>query len=51
MSARLLGLRFRIPLGERMSVSFERCLLSGRGICDGPITRTGASPTQCGVFE
>jgi hypothetical protein len=37
--ARLLGLRVRIPPGAWMSVSFECCLLSGRGLCVGLITR------------
>jgi len=32
--SRILGLPFLIP-----SVSFECCLLSGRGLCDGPISR------------
>jgi hypothetical protein len=36
---RLLGLRFRIPPGAWMSV-FSKCyVLSGRNLCDGPITR------------
>jgi hypothetical protein len=29
----------RIPSGERMSVSWGCCMLSGRGVCDVPITR------------
>jgi len=37
--ARLLGLRVRIPPRARMSVCFECCVLSGRGLCDGLITR------------
>ena len=36
---RLLGLRFRIPPGAWISFSCECCVLSGRGICDGLITR------------
>ena len=36
-AARLLGLRVRVPLGAWMSVSYECCVLSGRGLCDGPI--------------
>jgi hypothetical protein len=36
---RLLGLRVRIPPGAWMSVSCECCVLSGRGLCVGPITR------------
>jgi hypothetical protein len=35
----LLELRFRIPPGPWISVSCECCLLSGRGLCDGSITR------------
>jgi hypothetical protein len=38
-AVRLLGLRVRIPPGAWMSVSSECCLLSGRGLCDGLITR------------
>jgi len=26
------------PAGAWMSVSYERCVLSGGGLCDGPIT-------------
>jgi hypothetical protein len=40
-AARLLGLRFRIPPGAWMSVSCDCCVLSGRGLCDGLITRPG----------
>jgi hypothetical protein len=36
---RLLGLRIRIPPGILISVSSEYCVLSGRGLCDGPILR------------
>jgi hypothetical protein len=39
MAARLLGLRFRIPPEAQMSVSVECCLLSDRGLYDGPIPR------------
>ena len=35
----LLHLRFRIPPGEKMSVSCECCVLSDRGLCAGPIIR------------
>jgi len=28
----------RIPPGVRMSISFECCVLTGRGLCDEPIT-------------
>jgi hypothetical protein len=38
-AARLLGLRVRIPSMARMSVCFECCVLSGRGLCVGLITR------------
>ena len=38
-AARLLGLWVRIPPGESMFVSCECCVLSGRGLCDGLITR------------
>jgi len=34
-----LGLRVRIPLWVWMSVSCESCMLSGRGLCVGLITR------------
>ena len=36
--ARLLGLRGWIPARTWMSPSSERCVLSGRSHCDGPIT-------------
>ena len=36
---RLLGLRVRNPSGAWMSVSCKCCVLSGRGLCDGLITR------------
>ena len=38
-AARLLGLWVRIPPGTWMSVCCECCVLSGRGLCDGLITR------------
>jgi hypothetical protein len=38
-AARLLGLRVRIPPRARMSVCCECCVLSGRGLYDGLITR------------
>jgi hypothetical protein len=41
--ARLLGLWFRISPGAWMSVSYECCVLSGRGLCDGLIPR----PEEC----
>jgi len=37
--ARLLRFWVRIPPGAWMSVSCECCVLSGRSLCDGPITR------------
>ena len=42
-AARLLRLWVRIPQGAWMSVCFECCLSSGRGLCDGLITRPGES--------
>jgi hypothetical protein len=38
-AARLLRLWVRIPPGAWMSVCCERCVLSGRGLCDELITR------------
>ena len=38
-AARLLGLRVRIPSEAWMSVYYECRVLSGRGLCDKPITR------------
>ena len=38
-AAHLLGLWVRIPPQAWMSVSVECCVLSGRGLCDGLITR------------
>ena len=37
--ARLLGLLVRIPPAAWMSICCECCVLSGRGLCDGPIAR------------
>jgi hypothetical protein len=37
-AVRVLGLRVRIPPEAWMSVSCDCCVLSGRGLCDGPIT-------------
>ena len=42
-ASRLLGLRVRIPPGAWMSVCCECCVLSGRALWDGLITRTGES--------
>jgi len=39
-AARLLGLRVRVSPGAWMSLSCGCCVLSGRGLCVGPITRT-----------
>jgi len=39
MAARLLGLRVRIPPWTCMGVCYECCMLSGRGVCVGPIIR------------
>ena len=38
-AARLLGLRVWIPPGKWMSVFCECCVLSGRGLCLGLVTR------------
>jgi hypothetical protein len=47
-AARLLGLRVRIPTGAWLSVSGECCVLSGRGLCVGLITRPEESyPVRC----
>ena len=37
-AARLLRLWDRIPQGAWMSLSCKCCMLSGRGVCDNPIT-------------
>jgi hypothetical protein len=42
-AARLLGLQVRIPPGAWLSVSCECCVLSGRGLYDGPLTRPAES--------
>jgi len=42
-AARLLILWVRIPPGEWMDVCCERCVLSGRGLCDELITRPDES--------
>ena len=41
MADLLLAMRVRIPPEARMSVSCERCVLSGRCLGVGPITRPG----------
>ena len=48
-AARLLGLWVRIPPGMWMSVSCESCVLSGRDLCDGLITRPEESYRMCCV--
>ena len=47
-AARLLALLYRIPPGTWMPASCECCVLSGRGICDGLITRPEES---CGMWR
>ena len=47
VSARVLELRVRIPPGTQMSVSSECCVLSGRGLCIGLITRPEDSYQVC----
>jgi hypothetical protein len=42
----LLGLQIRFPSGACISVSYECCVLSGRGLC---IWLIQGSPTKCGV--
>ena len=42
-AVRLLRLWVRIPPGVWMFVCCECCVLSGRGLCDGLITRPGES--------
>ena len=42
-AARLLRLWVRIPPGSWMFVCFECCVLLGRCLCDGLITRPGES--------
>jgi hypothetical protein len=49
-AARLLEMRIRIPTRAWMSVSYECCVLSGRGLCVGLITRP-ESHIECGVSE
>jgi hypothetical protein len=49
-AARLLGLRVWVPQGSWMSVSCECCVLSGRGLCGGLITRPEESYRVCCVW-
>jgi hypothetical protein len=44
---RLLGLRVRISPGAWMSVSCGCCVLSGSGLCDGPIPRPEMTYRAC----
>ena len=46
--AHLLRSWVRIPPGAWMFVCYECCVLSGRGLYDGLITRP-RSPTECGA--
>ena len=46
-AACLLVLRDRVPPRVWMAVCCECCLLSGRGLCDGPIPRSGDSYRMC----
>ena len=48
-AARLLRLWVRIPPGAWMSVCYECCVLSGRGLCVGLITRSQESYWLCCV--
>jgi len=43
-AVRSLGLRVRIPPGAWEFVCCECCVLSGRGLCDGPFTISGVLP-------
>jgi hypothetical protein len=48
-AARLLGLPVRIPPGASTSVSCDCCVMSGSGLCEGPITRPEKSyRVSCG---
>ena len=49
-AARLLRLWVRIPPGAWMFVCCACCMLSGRGLCDGLITRPGESYRLWRVF-
>ena len=49
-ASRLLEMSVLIPSWVWMSVSYECCVLSGRGLCIGLITRP-ESRTECGVSE
>ena len=43
----LLGLGLRTSRGSSMSVSCKCCVLSGRGLCDGPIPPPEESDRVC----
>ena len=49
-SSLIAGIAGSIPAGGQMSVSYGCCVLSGRSLCDGPMSRPG-SPTECGASE
>jgi hypothetical protein len=51
VAERLLGSWVRIPPGAWMFLSCECCVLSGRGLCDGPIPRPEESYRVWCVFE
>ena len=51
VATRLLGLRVRIPPGAWMSVSCECCVLSGTGLCNGPIPCPDESYQMWSVIE
>jgi hypothetical protein len=46
-AARLLGLRVRKSPEAWSSICCECCVVSGRGLCDGPIPRVGDSRRVC----
>ena len=50
-AVRLLRLWVRIPPGAWIAVCCDCCVLSGRGLCDGLITRPEESYRMCGVSE
>jgi hypothetical protein len=43
----LAGIAGSNPTRALMSVTCEYCVFSGRGLCDGPITRPEESYRQC----
>jgi hypothetical protein len=46
-AASLLGMQIRIPSGVLMLASYECCVVTSRGLCDGPIPRPGYSYQAC----